>query len=207
MIYFYISRIRVVSKEKQIAILDTIKKMDNFFKKFDTSYFTTGGSLIGAIRNKPSGMLYWDDDFDVGVFDSDLSKIKMMLQDVEFKTNFEVKEKTFGYQLKNKIMLFDEESNDGYIYDIFIYTIKDDVYRPIQDFQNEYIIDKSEVYPIKTVDFWNTKIQIPNESVKLLKRWYGDDVFDYVKKWSSAFISFGSRKITDADRVPLHLYK
>jgi lipopolysaccharide cholinephosphotransferase len=50
-------------KRVQMAVLATLKQLDEVCKKNGLTYFVCGGTLIGTIREK--GFIQWDDDIDV----------------------------------------------------------------------------------------------------------------------------------------------
>jgi lipopolysaccharide cholinephosphotransferase len=192
-----------VSKQNSLYYLLTI--LLYYFKKYNIKYWIMSGTLLGGVRNDPGGMLYWDDDVDLGVFAEELPKIKKMLNDPILKKLIGWNEFFGGYQITTN-------TGDMHI-DLFVYhgrlkTVKTGLttwyYPQGPHFQDEYIKSKDEIFPTLTKKFWNTTVEYPRESVLLLKRGYGDDVLDYVHKWNHNSKNYSKTKITHKDRIPLH---
>lgn len=179
----------------------------HFFKKYDIKYWIMSGTLLGGIRNDPPGMLYWDDDIDLGILEEEVSKLKRLLEDPEF--NKMVNFNTFfgGYQFSTKTS---KMHIDIFIYNKVLYNKNTELKTRYKlqgpHFQHEFIESKDEIFPTITRKFWNTNVEYPRQSVKLLKRAFGEDVLEYVHKWNHNQNSFTKIPITKQDRIPLHKY-
>ena len=58
--------------EMHLYILDMFKALDRACKKYNITYFLSGGSAIGAIRH--GGFIPWDDDADIMMPRKDFEK-------------------------------------------------------------------------------------------------------------------------------------
>jgi phosphorylcholine metabolism protein LicD len=197
----------LTSKEEMNAMNDILKIMDKYLRKYKVDYFIKAGTLIGALRNKPSGVLYWDDDVDVGVFKKDVPKINEMLKDPEFLKQVDFKKHSgFGYQMYPKShRKLNSKDKKEYIYDIFIYEEGVDKYSIINKmFPHAYIPDLGYVYPIKYDTFWDMKLPYPNKAKELLEISYGKDVMKTAKYYNHK-MSKGSEDVQDDNTIPLHI--
>jgi phosphorylcholine metabolism protein LicD len=196
----------LTSKEEMHAMNDILKLMDKYLKKYKVDYFIKAGTLIGALRNKPSGVLYWDDDVDVGAFKKDVEKINEMLKDPEFVKQVEFKKHDFGYQMYPKShRKLNGKDKKEYIYDIFIYEKGVDKYSIMNKmFPHAYIPDLGYVYPIKYDTFWDMRLPYPNKARELLEISYGKDVMKTAKYYNHK-MSKGSEDVQDDNTIPLHI--
>lgn len=63
----------------QLRMLDIMLTVDKIFRKHNILYMLDGGTLLGAVRHQ--GFIPWDDDLDISVLDSDMPRIKKVLQE------------------------------------------------------------------------------------------------------------------------------
>ena len=64
----------ILNQKQLYGTKELLLKFINFTQKNNVDYFIIGGSLIGCIRN--GGLLPFDDDIDVAVFEKDISLIE-----------------------------------------------------------------------------------------------------------------------------------
>lgn len=59
-------------------LMDMLREFDRICRKYDISYFLSGGSMLGAARHH--GFIPWDDDVDVGMLREDFNRFKEIAQ-------------------------------------------------------------------------------------------------------------------------------
>lgn len=154
-------------------ILDIIHKL---FTKYNITYWTIGGTCLGAIRHKK--IIPWDDDADIGSFVDDMSKI-INLKEELLENGYNICEFFAGY----KIFKINGSNIPNYQWkfpfcDIFIYKMENNVYKSISKTAQEYWINDyykyDEIYPIRTIKFNNIYVNIMNKSYSYLDRNFGN---------------------------------
>lgn len=60
-------------RKQQLIMLDMLKKLDSFCKKYNIVYWLSSGTLLGAVRHK--GFIPWDDDLDIEMHKKDYQKL------------------------------------------------------------------------------------------------------------------------------------
>lgn len=196
------------SKSELDAMGEIISIMDRYLKKYNIDYFLLAGTLIGGLRNKPPGILYWDDDIDVAIFDKDTQKLEQMLHDSSFLKQVDVAKTLFGYQFYPKNHRKFNKGKKEFIYDIFIFTKqKDNQYRMINnEFPQSIIPTLGHVFPIQHKPFWKFILPYPNKGLEMLKIQFGDNILDQVQYYNhSNFSKPESYPVTKETTTPLHL--
>ena len=172
------------SSEFKYAKPETVREIykmlfiaDQLFEEYDIIYWISGGTLLGAIRHK--GMIPWDDDADVMIFDFDEEKISFFYDYLD--VNGYVLMKTwFGYKIFPK----NGKEIKGFKWkfpalDIFVMrTNGNTIYFKYKRAQNKFgkcIFYESEFFPLKRYEFGSLNLYGPKDPISYLSRCYGDD--------------------------------
>ena len=135
----------------------------NFFKENDIEYFAIAGTLIGTIRN--GGLLPFDDDIDIGIFDKDILKINEYSNDNYYFENIGFGYKFFKKNNNTKLKIF---------IDIMVFELKDDMYKIINNYWDNESIKIDEIYPLIETKYSNLDIKVPNKYNLYLDRAFPD---------------------------------
>ena len=152
---------------------DNIKSLNKLFKKTiqifnknNISYWSFGGTLIGAIKNK--GNLAWDDDHDLCLMYEDFNKFISLEQHFK-KENIGLTKNSFFYKLhdlKGKKM---EIFHYPFIDIFFLHRINNtlrlidiDSNKTSNSFPNDRF-NYNDVFPFKSYQFEDFEINGPNE--------------------------------------------
>lgn len=65
-------------RKAQMRMLEILLVVDKIFRENEIDYWLDGGTLLGAVRH--GGFIPWDDDLDINVRVSDLSRIRKVLK-------------------------------------------------------------------------------------------------------------------------------
>lgn len=65
-------------RKAQMRMLDILLVVDKIFRKHNIDYWLDGGTLLGAVRH--GGFIPWDDDLDINVRQTDIPRIRKILQ-------------------------------------------------------------------------------------------------------------------------------
>ena len=161
-------------------LLEILVKTIKVFKKHNIKYWAIFGTLLGSVRENK--IIDTDDDIDLGLLKEDFLKIQNnennILNDLRTEGlhlivsrglwhNKIVLKNRFNNYEKNKIfidiMCF-EKNKDKYIF-------SDESSR--NTWSKAWFFDK-ELFPLKKGKLNNITINIPNNSIKYLERFYGD---------------------------------
>ena len=85
---------------KRVYLLARV--LQRCFDALGTIYWTSSGTLLGCVRH--GGLIPWDDDLDICVYQKDESKVKGSLKNMLLQNNCEIMEvPSFGYRVFHKI--------------------------------------------------------------------------------------------------------
>ena len=151
------------------TLLILLNLWNEFSKKHNIEYWACGGTLLGAIRHH--GFIPWDNDIDISIMLSDFNKVKENLDQHETLSYVECR---FGMKIyiENKdVFPYAFPFIDIFLCDYYdastikfcsILSTKDKPSWVIdKQFPNQHIY-KNELYPLKSIEFEDTTIMVPN---------------------------------------------
>lgn len=176
------------------ALLDSVEVL----KSSSQDYWLCNGTLLGIIRDKK--LIPWDVDIDLGVLHENFSKD----QAVSWFTRYGFELYDYGegsdyitfkkYNAKVDINIYKEENGQYYslwiipnyslirriINRLFMVANRTKLFRisllGASSYSKEgYSIPVKYLLPLKSVEFYNKELSVPNESEKLLEWTYGAD--------------------------------
>lgn len=183
---------------------------DRITEKNNITYWTSGGTTLGAIRHK--SCIPWDDDVDVCVKSTDNNKIIKLKSQLK-KCGYFIVKTWFGY----KICYENRQLVDGHDYsfpnlDIFLMKYEKSTekwipkYKAVRDIWPKEFYYDSEVFPLIRTTYASYKVNTPNKSKLYLNRMYGNDwdmiayrEYDHKKEEAVEKVKV---KLTDNDRLP-----
>lgn len=75
------SEIPSLSKKDAKELYDLMDQVDKIFEKHGLTYWAFAGTLLGAVRSQ--GLIPWDDDLDICIFESDEKKLLSLKNELE----------------------------------------------------------------------------------------------------------------------------
>jgi phosphorylcholine metabolism protein LicD len=168
-------------------LFNIFKKLVNKLDEHNIKYFLSSGGLIGYFRHN-KGLIPWDDDIDICVFEKDKELVRKCLQEI-------VNEDDTMYISQSDNKEIDKICQNAIFIDIFyLQYYKDNNYyhyscKTRNYFVNEYIYE-DEIFPLNKVDYYLyfpngeicdiIKVNIPNKSIEYLDRAY--------KNWQTKYV-------------------
>ena len=157
--------------EKMRKLLTTFIE---YADKYNLHYFIVGGTLLGSARN--GGLMFWDDDIDVGIIDFDIEKINFVKKKLEEHTDVTIEtNEDFGFGIKFKADIGKYADECVWI-DVFVYTHEGDKIKlkypnASYSWPNDYFLD-GELYPLDKINFSDIIVNRPKIYQKYLDRQY-----------------------------------
>lgn len=174
----------------------------------DLTYWTCGGTTLGAVRHK--SMIPWDDDLDVCIKYNDRKQF-LSLESSFKKCGYYYVKTWFGYKvcIKGRKLVTDENYSFPNV-DVFFFKQQDTkwipVYKQVRDtWPKEYYFD-SQLFPLKEYQFGEFVVYGPKDALRYLNRMYGKDwnkvayrEYDHAKEEEVEKVIV---KLTNKDRMP-----
>jgi hypothetical protein len=166
------SKDRFVPQKKINELYKLLNLVQCRLSKLQIPYTMIGGTLLGAVRGK--GMIPWDYDADIVIFDMELEDIRTILKPLELNNIITyINNKNGIVKVKFK--------NSNTILDVFVMRKVFDnehgnyLYRFIPPYDmlyiNEYFTE-AELFPLRDYQFGPLTLKGPNDAISYLDRAY-----------------------------------
>jgi hypothetical protein len=158
--------------------LDNLTKLSTTVLKIldrhNIKFWAVYGTCLGAIRH--NGLIPWDDDFDIAFDIADENKLLAIQKDLESE-GMVLTLKSCDYRMVYKIKYVKNPSDKhkNVWLDLFPYYYKkdDDSWHRVK---GKYVkIKNQDLFPLKKVKFNDYKISVPNNYMKYLNDFFGND--------------------------------
>jgi phosphorylcholine metabolism protein LicD len=163
-------------------LFELLSYIISVFELYNIEYFLDYGSLLGCVRN--NSFIPWDDDIDIAVIDNgDNSELieKAMIHILNNDKNYHCMKNDNPSLISYWYRLLYSIYNTLHI-DICVKKInKDNNYLDHFCDRHNWSINKTELFPLKTVKFNQILVKIPNKSKTYLKRLYGENCIDEIQ--------------------------
>jgi len=177
--------------ESKPVALSLLSQTINILEEFDIKYFAISGTLLGIVRH--NDLIPWDDDIDLIVDESVLSKIGLIAEKYAGKINFGVGGGVVKTCFPDKINRLDcvwsKWMIDGSKYmwpfvDLFVYKISKKFSNQMIFFGKSWHMDK--FFPANQLMLGEILISVPCEPDYFLKRNYGSKYMTVLRSnnWS-----------------------
>ena len=163
----------VCHKLGQKKMTDMLKEFDKICRDHNLKYWCVGGTLIGAVRHK--GWIPYDADIDVAMVESDYKILQKVIQKNLSKDYWFQDKTTDKYYNSHtgKIRYLhaqycdwkDKSWHNGLQVDIFVF--EENLLDPHMTC-GQYIHNKNIIFPLKTLEFENILVYVPNNYKKFL---------------------------------------
>ncbi|KAL7548679.1 hypothetical protein ACHAWF_011949 [Thalassiosira exigua] len=162
-------------------VVETLRSHD---AELSEPWFAVAGTLIGALRSRPPGMMRWDDDVDLGVKASALEDVHSVL-----KKNPRLKWTRHGQFLAYKYGLVGSNTT-GFGMDFFGFGYVNSKWRfvtpdgaNIEKNFKRYYFEDAEIESTRPCKFWDLELPCPVGGMTYLQRSYGANVLSEARVW------------------------
>lgn len=156
----------IMTPDEKETLFSYLQIISDLFNKNGINYWIMSGTLLGSVRH--NGMIPWDDDADIGVFETDLDKILALNKELN----------QIGYEIVPswRIYKFRKIGTEYPFVDIFCFSKDNNKYilnhQELRDtWPNEYFTE-DELFPLKIYKFENIFLKGPNYPIAYLDRMY-----------------------------------
>lgn len=176
----------LVREEVRTEMLDLLEKVHNTLKKNNIDYWLYAGTLLGYYRH--GTLIPWDDDIDIGMDISQMSKIEEMANRKEIYIH-----KTSGIWKVN----FSETSWFPFV-DIFFFKNRNDLLTLCMPLDKngectygitkvwpDEMVEPDVIYPTQEVTMSGIKVNIPNKTKEYIIQTYNEKALTeyWMKGW------------------------
>lgn len=167
------------TRKAQLEMVNILKVFKSIMEKYKIIYWLDYGTLLGAVRH--NGFIPWDNDVDVSVLDSDISKIKKILKkELPIKYEFINIWKGFTFRIQEK-----NKKNTPFI-DVYTHIVygkdknnlklitKRGTPVPNKNYKCEKPLPINIIFPLSKAKFENNTFNAPNNTDQYLRLRYGN---------------------------------
>ena len=159
-------------------LYNILKDVTNVLEKNNLEYFISFGTLLGAIRHK--GLIPWDTDIDIIIPEQIKEQIFNTLKD-QLDTHYIVKKDKENNIVGSLMRVYLSKTNTLHL-DLFTY-LEDTTQNII--FGYNRIFSKTDIYPLRKIDFYDIKLFAPQDTNKHLQMLYDKEYMLYAyKQWA-----------------------
>ena len=178
-------------RQVQLATVRMVVAFDKICRKHGITYWLWRGALLGAYRHK--GFIPWDNEVDIGMTEENYEKFRLFSRDLPadiFLQNassdpeygkakhtiiakLRDRKGCFGYCLRTGCRF-----HDGLMVDIFGFRQngRDSIVETTNN-KVKYNVRKSDVFPLKEMEFEGYNFFVPNKYDVILANSYGQDYY------------------------------
>jgi len=173
-------------------LYNILKDVTRILEKNNLEYFVSFGTLLGAIRHK--GLIPWDTDVDIVVPEKLKEKIFYVLKE-QLDAHYIVKKDKENNIVGSLIRVYLSHTNTLHI-DLFTY-IEHTSQTIVFGYNRKFL--KTDIYPLKKIDFYDIKLLSPQDTNKHLQMIYGKEYMLYAyKQWAMDKSKFKLKEYTPA---------
>ena len=155
-----------------------LKDVTDVLEVNSMEYFISFGTLLGAVRH--GGLIPWDTDVDILVPESKKQEIINTLCNAFVDTTYQIHEDHDEKIIGSIIRVDLSEVNTLHV-DLFTYIEEDDSIV----FGYERKFDKTDIFPLQKIPYYDTLFYAPKEIKKHLTQLYGADYDQYAyRQWA-----------------------
>ncbi len=167
-----------IKPELAQIIYQTLQDIHDFCTLYDIPYWIDSGTLLGAVRHY--GLIPWDDDLDLCIFEKDEAKFVMLFPILQQYGYEIIRVQPFGY----KIFSIHAADTPGAPWkypgcDIFIVKTDDQKafykYHWAKESAGNLELDLTDILPLRTYRFGPLYVNGPRNPLAYFEKWYGSD--------------------------------
>ena len=159
------------------ALREVVETLNKEQSKLKDPWFAFAGTLLGALRSHPPGMMRWDDDIDLAVKASSLEEVHNIL-----KLNPRLNWKRHGQFLAYKYFLVDTSRQAAIDFfglgkigsDGRWHLVKPNGVDIEKNLGPTYYMEDVEIESVTPCRFWDMDLQCPSGGLAFLQRLYGE---------------------------------
>ena len=157
-----------LTEYSKIRTLSTfMKRVCNILEENNIEYWIYFGTLLGSVRDK--GIIPWEDNLNICIMESEMDKLLKLSRKFRDEYKLHITKIFFGYQIcniDNKYPFI-----DLYVminHKDYIFFKSEDIYK----LWKNHVTHKSNIFPLKLVEFYDYYVYAPNNPIAILDSGY-----------------------------------